>query len=239
MSNKQTIVFDFDGVIHKYSKGWCDGSIYDEANLDVIDIMYKLMTMGYSVAIVSTRHPIQISEWWNKQDFPVKADPVINDTPFWNNTKYVGIFNRKIPAMVYIDDRGYKFDGNRIDSLIDDIQHFKTWQDTDAENKKSSTLIERIGNLSLSYKTFLFQTPGQYDLEIRAWCKDTNQVDKEYCYTLASFEFRERESCYELHFCCDRADDKNINWNDFGQLVLKAYKILNTDKRVCIDSTEE
>ena len=131
MANR-TIAFDFDGVIHKYSSGWQDGSIYDEPNEDVIRVMYRLLTEGYSVAIVSTRNPIQISEWWNNHQFPMKATPVVNDTKFWSNTECIGVFNRKIPALVYIDDRGLTFDGNTGD-LYNKITTFRTYQD--AKNK--------------------------------------------------------------------------------------------------------
>lgn len=131
MANR-TIAFDFDGVIHKYSSGWQDGSIYDEPNEDVIRVIYRLLTEGYSVAIVSTRDPIQISEWWNNHQFPMKATPVINDTKFWSNTEYIGVFNKKIPALVYIDDRGLTFDGNT-DDLYNKITTFRTYQE--AKNK--------------------------------------------------------------------------------------------------------
>ena len=57
LKEKHAIAFDFDGVIHKYSKGWHDGSIYDGVNADVLDIINTLMMNNIPCVIMSTRDP--------------------------------------------------------------------------------------------------------------------------------------------------------------------------------------
>ena len=112
------VCFDFDGVIHKYSKGWQDGSIYDEANPEALDLMLLLQKLDMPVFICSTRKPEQIITWWNKQGFWADAIKISEDETFWKDTKFIGVTNRKLPAQLYIDDRAYKYTGQTVKQFM-------------------------------------------------------------------------------------------------------------------------
>ena len=118
------IAFDFDGVIHKYSKGWQDGSIYDEANWEVVKLIILLASNGYPVFILSTRDPKQIEEWWNKQGWLLRAKVIDPDVTFYNNWAYIGVTNRKLPAQLYIDDRAYSYTDQSAEDFIKEFNLF-------------------------------------------------------------------------------------------------------------------
>ena len=129
----KTIAIDFDGVIHKYSKGWQDWSIYDIPNKWAFEFIDKLMNKWYAVFIFSTRSPRQIKKWINNhiieynKDFDERHMPWIYETfnkysftcsiipfwtKFWNKPNVLWITQRKLPAIAYIDDRAVKFEWN-------------------------------------------------------------------------------------------------------------------------------
>ena len=94
---KKTIVFDFDGVIHTGYTGWKDGSIYGNIDIDLIEYI-KLLMKDYYIVISSNRPARQIVEH-------------LNDNMFWNKDNVVGVTNEKPVGVLYIDDRGYRYDG--------------------------------------------------------------------------------------------------------------------------------
>ena len=119
------VAFDFDGVIHKYSKGWKDGSIYDDYNKEIMNIIFLLINIKIPVFILSTRDPEQIKEWWDYQyllhNFSMPCEIIQNDMTFWNKLDCIGITNKKLAAQLYIDDRGYTYKGQTAQEFLMDF----------------------------------------------------------------------------------------------------------------------
>ena len=116
--SKNAVAFDFDGVIHDMSDGWKNGEIYGAINQDVIAVIYELNKMKVPVFICSTRAPNQIVEYWNSQDFRLKAKVIPSDVFFFNDITYIGVTQRKLPAEIYIDDRALTYTGQSKKDLL-------------------------------------------------------------------------------------------------------------------------
>lgn len=122
----QTVVFDFDGVIHSYTSGWKgNDSIPDPPVPGIKEAIAEIRAAGYKVVVVSTRCATTegygaIRAWLI--DNGIEVDDVKTEKP---------------PAVVYIDDRAICFDGHP-ETLLQKIQAFRPW------NKEVDTMEERL-----------------------------------------------------------------------------------------------
>ena len=109
---KDTIAIDFDGVIHKNSKGYFDGTVYDKPVDGAIDAI-RTLAKDYNIVLYTFKgHPQRPvvngkngieSTWEWLEKYGIKS--CINDI-VWG----------KPNAKVYIDDKGYKFN-NWVDTV--------------------------------------------------------------------------------------------------------------------------
>jgi hypothetical protein len=103
---KKVIAIDFDGVIHKNSKGFYDGTIYDDPLDGSIDAI-KNLSENYEIVIFSCKalpdRPLienktgitLIQEWLKKHGIFQCVKDVTWEKP---------------RAFLYIDDKGYRFE---------------------------------------------------------------------------------------------------------------------------------
>ena len=111
---KQTVVFDFDGVIHSYISGWKGSTVIPDPPVPGIAEAIRSIRKHYIVAVVSTRCATAagikaVSDWLDK--YGIEVDAVVKEKP---------------PAIVYIDDRAIRFDGDP-STLLSKIRTFEVW----------------------------------------------------------------------------------------------------------------
>lgn len=112
---KGTICVDFDGVIHGYSKGWADGSIYDPPIPGVREALQSLIDHGYEIVIFSTRTDDRcVKGEWQRGQFVEVVDYLDK-----HNIPYTKIHQGqgKPLCKLFIDDNALRFKGNWIETL--------------------------------------------------------------------------------------------------------------------------
>jgi len=106
---KPTIAIDFDGVIHRYSKGWNDGSIYDEPIPGCREAMQSL-SEKYHIIIFSTRN-------YNRVINGKCQLNQVEEMKAWldkHNIVYNGIHTQPTKPLckLFVDDNAYRFEGD-------------------------------------------------------------------------------------------------------------------------------
>lgn len=130
ITNMKTIVFDFDGVIHKGYDGYKDGSIYGEIDFEILDYIKELLKTHY-VVISSNRLDSQILKHMVSLDTGIKFEVMPYVVPaFWSKKNVVGITNMKAVGIAYIDDRAVRYENN-LDVIKQKIKYI-----SEEENRK-------------------------------------------------------------------------------------------------------
>lgn len=118
--NTNQLAIDFDGVIHKNSKGFNDGTVYDEpveGALDAIKELSKKYTIVIFTAKVKSDRPLVngktgkelVWEWLKKHHMSQYIKDVTSEKP---------------RAIAYIDDKGIRFtDWNSTLNLLNETSN--------------------------------------------------------------------------------------------------------------------
>ncbi len=115
---KKTIVVDFDGVLHAYTSGWKGATVIPDAPVDGALEWLAAAVERFEVAIHSARSREKggieaMREWLVREGL---GERVLEQLKFPRT---------KVPAHVYIDDRGWRFEGTFPD--LDELDAFEPW----------------------------------------------------------------------------------------------------------------
>jgi len=115
-SRAMRAMIDFDRTIHKYSKSWQDGSVYDDPIPGAKQVIDWLKSKGYEIVIFTTRASAE-----NAKDHGEDVNEQIEGVENWlsnNDIYYNRVTAEKLNADFYIDDKAICIkDGNWLEVL--------------------------------------------------------------------------------------------------------------------------
>lgn len=126
MASRMTISVDFDGVIHSYSSPWVNAHTIPDLPVEgAIEWLYDLL-QNFDVVILTTRAKtwrgrLAIRAWLRRYAGALYYDCMGN-----RGIEDVVITYKKLPAVVYVDDRAYRFNGTDFPTIAA-LRGMKPW----------------------------------------------------------------------------------------------------------------
>lgn len=109
-------MIDLDGTIHRYSKGYQDGTIYDDAFTGAKEVIDFLKRNGYEIVIFTTR-----ASKGNGEETNSDYKDQINQVADWLDNQgidYDKITGEKLAADFYIDDKAIHINNGNWDAVL-------------------------------------------------------------------------------------------------------------------------
>ena len=115
---KYTVAVDFDGVLHSYTSPWVDAQTIPGPPVEGAIEWLREIVKKFDVVIHTTRGATPegvsaVRNWLRKNGF--------------DESKVRAVTDRKVPALVYIDDRAYRFIGPGSFPTAGHIMELRPW----------------------------------------------------------------------------------------------------------------
>lgn len=126
--SKPILSLDFDGVLHRYSKGWQSGALYDPITDGFFEWAEEAVKTFKLVVFSSRSKDIRniddMYEWYLSQlvKYEEATGRVVAD-----EVRYMDFVQHKPTAFLTIDDRGLTFTGNWSDFPPAELIKFRPW----------------------------------------------------------------------------------------------------------------
>jgi hypothetical protein len=120
LSEQRRAMIDLDGTIHKYSKGFADGTIYDEPFEKARTVLNWLKNKGFEIVIFTTRASKE-----NAGEMGGDHTQEIAKVESWlkqNNIPFDRVTAEKLAADFYIDDKAIRIEGGDWDSVFQKLK---------------------------------------------------------------------------------------------------------------------
>ncbi|PJZ51641.1 hypothetical protein CH380_19145 [Leptospira adleri] len=152
--DKKTICVDFDGVIHSYQSGWLGiDQIPDPPVEGAFDWLLEISNF-FNVIIYSSRCSDAkgidaIKSFLNTRQDEWRQSRYARNLGVPKMSKFSDLFQysaNKIPAHLYLDDRGIQFQG--VFPSTEECENFCSWVDSKEFKKSSSSLKIKKGDVN-------------------------------------------------------------------------------------------